>query len=121
MLCFLIYLALAENEDGQARTMTQVANILIARYSTRFTITDTKEQDGYYAFSYLDTTNGDAERFVFVLDIDTYLDPELIKNERPSKEDLTTIFFDQLNYASFDLFKRGVKLEFLISKLKRDE
>ena len=63
---FLIYLALAENEDGQARTMTQVGNILFARYSRSFTVTNTEERDGYYAFSYLDTDNGDAERFVLM-------------------------------------------------------
>ena len=58
------------------------------------------------------------EMFMFVLDIDTFLDSDMIENKRPGKEDLTIIFFDRLNNASFDLFKRGVKLEFLKSKMK---
>lgn len=66
-------------------------------------------------------TSREAERFVFSLDIDTYLDSELISNERPSLEELRVIFFERLNEATFELFKRGVKFEFLLSKIKTDE
>ena len=64
------------------------------------------------------TTPKEEERLVFILDIDTSLDSELIKNERPCKEELESIFNEELNETAFDLFKRGVKLEFLLSKLK---
>ena len=66
-------------------------------------------------------TPKEGELFVFILDIDTYLDSEDIKNERPSDGEFRDIFFGRLNEASFDLFKRGVKLEFLKSKLRKDE
>lgn len=58
------------------------------------------------------------ETYIFVLDIDTFVDSDMIENKRPNKEELTHVFFARLNDASFDLFKRGVKLEFLQSKLK---
>lgn len=58
------------------------------------------------------------ETFIFVLDIDTFVDSDMIENKRPSKDELSQTFFARLNDASFDLFKRGVKLEFLQSKLK---
>lgn len=56
--------------------------------------------------------------YIFVLDIDTFIDSDMIENKRPGKEELAQTFFARLNDASFDLFKRGVKLEFLQSKLK---
>lgn len=60
-------------------------------------------------------------KFVFVLDIDTYVDPELIgDNKRPTKADLNDIFYEKLNNSSFELYKRGVKLEYLISIMKKD-
>lgn len=58
------------------------------------------------------------EQFVFVLDIDTFLDSDMIENSRPGKDELYDVFFNRLNDASFELFKRGVKLDFLKSKLK---
>lgn len=58
------------------------------------------------------------EKFVFVLDIDTFLDSDMIEVLRPGKDELHNVFFNRLNDASFELFKRGVKLEFLKSKLK---
>ena len=66
-------------------------------------------------------TPKERELFVFILDVDTFLDAEKIDDERPSDEVLRKIFFDRLNEAAFDLFKRGVKLEFLQSKLKNNE
>ncbi len=63
-------------------------------------------------------TNKENEQFVFVLDIDTFLDSDMIENPRPGKDVIQEIFFDRLNFASFELFKRGVKLEFLKSKMK---
>ena len=42
----------------------------------------------------------------------------MIENPRPPKDDLKRILFERINEASFELFKRGVKLEFLKSKLK---
>lgn len=66
-------------------------------------------------------TPKEGELFVFVLDIDTYLEAEDIMNERPSDGEFRDIFFGRLNEASFDLFKRGVKLDFLKSKLRNHE
>lgn len=60
----------------------------------------------------------EGQMFIFILDIDTFLDTEKIENERPNDEELWVIFYKRLNEASFDLFKRGVKLDFLKSKLK---
>lgn len=65
-------------------------------------------------------TPKEGELFVFVLDIDTFLDSEMLENARPTKEELQFVFFDRLNVASFELFKRGVKLEFLKSKLRNN-
>lgn len=56
--------------------------------------------------------------FVFVLDIDTYLNREQIANRRPNNVELWQMFYDRLNEASFDLFKRGVKETYLNSILK---
>lgn len=56
--------------------------------------------------------------FVFVLDIDTYLNRELLRNRRPNNEELWNLFYDRLNEASFELFKRGVKETYLNSILK---
>lgn len=66
-------------------------------------------------------TPKEGELFVFTLDIDTYLDAEKIENQRPSYAELRVALFDRLNEASFDLFKRGVKLDFLKSNLKKHE
>lgn len=56
--------------------------------------------------------------FIFILDIDTYLNREQIINRRPSKDELCHLFFARLNEASFELFKRGVKEAYLNSILK---
>lgn len=64
-------------------------------------------------------TPKEGELFVFILDIDTFLDADMIENVRPSGKELRDILFERLNEASFDLFKRGVKLEFLKSKLRK--
>lgn len=58
--------------------------------------------------------------FAFVLDIDTYLDSEMIDDERPNKEEIRSVFKDRLNEAAFELFKRGVKFEYLKSIVKED-
>ena len=64
-------------------------------------------------------TPKEGELFVFILDIDTFLDADMIENVRPSDKEIRSVFFERLNEASFDLFKRGVKLEFLKSKLRK--
>lgn len=61
---------------------------------------------------------GEPVHFIFILDIDTYLDRELIDNRRPNEDDLWALFYDKLNDASFDLFKRGVKEKYLNSIMK---
>ena len=60
----------------------------------------------------------EEERFIFTIDIDTYIDSEMIEIPRPSKEELEDIYFNRLNESAFELFKRGVTLEFLTSKLR---
>ena len=59
--------------------------------------------------------------FAFVLDIDTFLDSDMIENERPDKAGIESIYKDKLNEASFELFKRGVKLEYLKSIVKEEQ
>lgn len=59
--------------------------------------------------------------FAFVLDIDTFLDSDMIENERPDKACIESIYKDKLNEASFELFKRGVKLEYLKSIVKEEQ
>ena len=61
------------------------------------------------------------DHFIFTIDIDTYIDSDIIVNLRPSKDELVEIFFDRLNESTFELFKRGVTLEFLTSKLRKHE
>ena len=56
--------------------------------------------------------------FSFVLDIDTYIDSTKLDNLRSNPDDLATIFHKRLNETAFDLFKRGVKIEYLVSKIK---
>ena len=58
--------------------------------------------------------------FVFVLDIDSFLDRAHIENRRPGKEAVHDIFFNKLNETCFELFKRGVKESFLNSILKEN-
>lgn len=62
--------------------------------------------------------SGAPKPFVFVLDIDSFLDRNHIENRRPNKEELWDVFFNKLNETCFDLFKRGVKEQFLNSILK---
>lgn len=62
----------------------------------------------------------DDGKFAFVLDIDTFLDTEMIDNNRPDKAGIMSLYKDRLNEASFELFKRGVKLEYLKSVVKED-
>lgn len=56
--------------------------------------------------------------FAFILDIDTYLDSDMIEEQRPDKAGIENIYKDRLNEASFELFKRGVKFEYLKSIVK---
>jgi uncharacterized protein (TIGR04255 family) len=63
----------------------------------------------------------EEDRFIFTIDIDTYIDSEMIMNARPSKDELLDIYFDRLNESTFELFKRGVTLEFLTSILRKHE
>lgn len=58
--------------------------------------------------------------FVFVLDIDSFLDRAHIDNRRPGREEVWDIFFNRLNKTCFDMFKRGVKESFLNSILKEE-
>lgn len=61
-------------------------------------------------------------RFIFILDIDTFADAEQIgENKRPSEAELKTFFMDKLNESSFELYKRGVKLEYLKSIMKKED
>lgn len=60
-----------------------------------------------------------GDKFVFILDIDTLKSEEFIENNRPSEQELSEIF-EKLNTISFELFKRGVKLEYLMSIMKKD-
>lgn len=61
-------------------------------------------------------------RFIFILDIDTFADAEQIgENKRPSGAELKMFFMDKLNESSFELYKRGVKLEYLKSIMKKEE
>lgn len=61
-------------------------------------------------------------RFVFILDIDTFADAEQIgENKRLSEAELKSFFMDKLNESSFELYKRGVKLEYLKSIMKKEE
>lgn len=56
--------------------------------------------------------------FVFVLDIDSFLDRAHIENRRPEREEVWDIFYNKLNETCFELFKRGVKESFLNTILK---
>lgn len=66
-------------------------------------------------FRVLDT--GD-KRFVFLLDIDTFLGGNRLDSLRPSKQELEEIFCDRLNQTLFELFKKGIKIEFLERNMK---
>ena len=66
-------------------------------------------------------TPREEERFVFTIDIDTYMDSEMITKPRPTNDELLDIFFGQLNESTFELFKRGVTLNFLNTKLRKHE
>ncbi len=60
-------------------------------------------------------------RFIFILDIDTFADAEQIgDNKRPTEAELKSFFADKLNETSFELYKRGVKLEYLKSIMKKE-
>lgn len=59
-------------------------------------------------------------KFVFVLDIDTFLDLERINNKRPTEAELKKAFEETLNESSFELFKRGVKLDYLKTIVKKE-
>ena len=59
-------------------------------------------------------------RFIFVLDIDTFIGSEMIESPRPSEDELNALF-KKLNVLSFELYKRGVKFEYLKSSIKRDD
>lgn len=85
-------------------------------YTDNFIYGKTKVKTNYTRT--LKITDKENESFVFVLDIDTFLDSDMIENPRPPKDDLQNILFERINEASFELFKRGVKLEFLKSKMK---
>ena len=57
--------------------------------------------------------------FVFTIDIDTYLDKnKLGANLRPNNDQLKQMFYDRLNATLFDVFKRGVKVEYLNNDLR---
>lgn len=60
-------------------------------------------------------------KYVFVLDIDTFLDNERINKNRPSEAELSETFVKTLNESSFELFKRGVKLEYLKTIVKKED
>jgi len=61
-------------------------------------------------------------KFIFIIDIDTFADAEQIgENKRPSETELKSFFADKLNESSFELYKRGVKLEYLKSIMKKEE
>lgn len=61
-------------------------------------------------------------RFIFILDIDTFADAEQIgDNKRPTEAELKTFFAEKLNESSFELYKRGVKLDYLKSIMKKEE
>lgn len=120
--------------DGDEFANPEGADIVFEYFDQRIMVRE--KGDKYWQRSYTDNfiygktgakvnytrtvkiTPTEEERYVFILDIDTYLDEELIKNERPSEEEMKKVFYDDLNESSFDLFKRGVKFNFLLSKLK---
>ena len=59
-------------------------------------------------------------KYVFVLDIDTFLDNERINKNRPTEAELCDTFVNKLNESSFELFKRGVKLDYLKTIVKKE-
>ena len=60
---------------------------------------------------------GEKPKFIFILDIDAFLDRELLENRRPGRDELWDVFYKRINDTTFELFKRGVKEEFLNSIL----
>lgn len=64
---------------------------------------------------------GETATFIFVLDIDTYLERGNIENRRPNVDELWALYYERLNEASFDLFKRGVKEDYLNSIMKEQD
>ena len=64
---------------------------------------------------------GDKEsnRFIFTLDTDVFVKQKDLDNLRPNTDELKEIFSDRLNEIAFDVFKRGVKEEFLNEYLRK--
>ena len=59
------------------------------------------------------------KRFVFLLDIDAFLGGNRLDSLRPSPLELEEIFCDRLNQTLFELFKKGVKVEFLECNMEK--
>lgn len=61
-----------------------------------------------------------ANRFVFTMDTDVFVRPNDLENLRPGVEELKQILSERINETAFDVFKRGVKEDFLNENLKKD-
>ena len=59
-----------------------------------------------------------ASRFVFTMDTDVYVRPNDLDNLRPGVEELKKILSERINETAFDVFKRGVKEDFLNENLR---
>ncbi|MBQ4431131.1 MAG: hypothetical protein II877_06475 [Synergistaceae bacterium] len=63
---FWVFLAYAQNQNGEALTLRQVGNNMLTAYGNRNSRrVDDESNDGYYSFEYFNT-NGVARRFVFM-------------------------------------------------------
>ena len=60
----------------------------------------------------------DASRFVFAMDTDVYVSSKELDNLRPDTTEIKLILSDRINATAFDVFKRGVKEDFLNENLR---
>lgn len=89
------------------------ATLQLRTYSDRFTYKPGEQNVRVNYTRQVKFGVSEEDQFVFIIDIDTYLELEQIGNVRPDEVDLRRMFKDRLNETSFELFKRSVKLEYL--------
>lgn len=60
----------------------------------------------------------EASRFIFTMDTDVYALRRDLEDLRPKAEEIKEILTNRINETAFDVFKRGVKEEFLNNNLR---
>lgn len=68
---------------------------------------------------------GDKNRFIFVLDIDTFVTDRLIMEmkdisnpRRPTEKEIESLMMEKINSVSFDMYKTGIKVGYLLNDKK---